>query len=126
VEKEWERAIVKGDLDAVRRLLEQRVVIDSKDRYGQTALMIAATQGHTEVVRLLVEKGAELNTTAKYHLSPLMLAVINGHKEIVRILAEAGADRQIRGTGAPGFWEKTALQLADDAGREEIASILRQ
>jgi ankyrin repeat protein len=54
-----------------------------------------------------------------------MLAVVNGHEEIVRILAEAGADRQIRGTGAPGFWEKTALQLAEDAGREEIAAILR-
>jgi ankyrin repeat protein len=54
-----------------------------------------------------------------------MLAVINAHTEIVRILAEAGADTQIRGTGAPGFYGMTALDLAEQAGRDEIVAILK-
>ncbi|MGH9783827.1 MAG: ankyrin repeat domain-containing protein [Terriglobia bacterium] len=125
MEKEWEQAIRRGDVDLVRRLVEQGAVIDSKDRHGQTALMIASMRGHTDVVRLLVENRAELNHTAKCHLSALMLAVINGHAEIVRILAEARADAEIRGTGAPGFYGMTALQLAEGMKRDEIVAILK-
>lgn len=126
MEEEWQRAIERGELAAVRHLLERGAAVDSKDRYGQTALMIAATRGQTEVVKFLIQNGAELNLTAKYHLSALMLAVVNGHEEIVRLLTDAGADTQIRGTGAPGFSGKTALELAEEAGRGEIAAILRR
>jgi len=130
MEKDWEQAIRGGDSALVRRLIEQGAGvnpadINSKNHHGQTGLMMAAMLGHAAVVRLLVENGAELNHTAKYNLSALMLAVINGHTEIARILAEAGADIQIRGTGAPGFSGLTALDLAERAGREEIAALLR-
>ena len=42
----------------------------------------------------------------------LMLAAINGRTEVVRILVDTGADLGLRGTGAPGFAGKTALDLA--------------
>lgn len=122
----WEKAVRTGDAAAVSSLLADLQHLNSKDRYGQTALMIAAIGGHKELVRILVEHGAELNVTAKYNLTALMLAVLNNHAEIVEILAEAGAEQQIRGSGAPGFYNKTALELAEHAGREEIANILRK
>lgn len=125
MQKEWETAIRHGDLDQVRTLMAAGMDINSKDRYGQTGLMVASIRGHTEVVRSLIDHGAELNVTAKFHLSALMLAVINGHTEIVRLLAGAAADRDLRGSGAPGFFGKTALALAESAGREEIAAILK-
>ena len=131
MEKEWEQAVRSGDAELVRKLIERgapgapRAMIDSKDRHGQTGLMIASMRGHAAVVRLLVENRAELNHKAKHNLSALMLAVINGHAEIVRILTEAGVDQQIRGTGAPGFSGFTALELAERAGREEIVAILK-
>jgi ankyrin repeat protein len=123
--KEWEQAIQRGDCEAPGRLIEGGADINSKDQHGQTGLMVAAMRGHTELVRLLVERGADLDVTAKYNLSALMLAVINGHVEIVRILADASADTTIRGSGAPGFHGKTALNLAEGAGRDEAAAILR-
>jgi uncharacterized protein len=123
--KEWQQAVTRGDAQTVRSLIEAGAEINSKDRYGQTALMLAAMKGRTEVARLLVEKQAELNLAAKYNLSALMLAVINGHAEIVRMLREAGADLSIRGSGAPGFAGKTALDLAEHAGRNDIAAILK-
>jgi ankyrin repeat protein len=54
-----------------------------------------------------------------------MLALMNGHAEVVRVLVEAGADLSVRGTGAPGFAGKTALQLARAARRTDIVRVLR-
>jgi ankyrin repeat protein len=124
MDKQWQEAVRHGDLAALQQLLHQDVAINSKDRYGQTALMIAAKLGRVEVVRFLVQRGADLNVTAKYNLTALMLAVLNGHTEIVRTLKNAGADTAIRGTGAPGFSDQTALDLARRCGRHEIAAVL--
>lgn len=123
--KEWEQAIQRGELERIQSLIKEGVDIDSKDRHSQTGLIVAARIGSTDVVRLLVQSGAELDVATKYNLTALMLAVINGHSEIVRCLVEAGADTEVRGTGAPGFRGKTALELAEEAGREEIASLLK-
>jgi ankyrin repeat protein len=132
MESDWERAAANGDAEWARSILEaaggdsaRRAICNSKDRHGQTALMLASARGHVELVRLLVEDGAELDHTAKYHLSALMLAVINRHAEIARVLVGAGADREIRGTGAPGFAGLTAMDLAEKAGYDEIAALLR-
>ena len=132
MERDWERAIERGDAEWVRNILEhttderaRHAMINSKDQHGQTGLMVAAVRGHAAVVRLLLENQAELNHTAKYHLSALLLATINRHAEIVRLLVDAGADREIRGTGAVGFAGLPALELAGTSGYEEIAALLR-
>jgi ankyrin repeat protein len=122
--KDWEQAMRSGDADFIGRLIAQGADANSKDRHGQTALMIASTKGLSSIVNLLVENQAELDHTAKYNLSALMLAVVNNHSEIVKLLVKAGADLAIRGTGAPGFSGFTALELAERAGRVEIAAIL--
>ena len=72
----------------------------------------------------LSARGAALDVTAKYGLTALMLAVIRGHTEIVRRLVAAGADRNLLGTGAPGFSGKTALDFAAARGDAEQVAIL--
>jgi len=112
-----------GDVERLRALLDTGSDVNARDRYHQTGLMLAAQGGHVDVVRLLIERGAELNVAAKFSLTALMLAVIGGHTEVVRVLVTAGADLTIRGSGAPGFFNKTALALArarDDAASVEI------
>ena len=121
---EWESAAIGGDVSAVRAQLEAGTDVDARDRYGQTALMLASTRGHLEVVRALIGAGAALDTTAKYGLSAVMLAAVNGHAETARSLAAAGADLALRGTGAPGFFEKTAADLARHRGLEDLAEAL--
>jgi ankyrin repeat protein len=87
--------------------------------------MNAARDGHASVARLLIERGAALNVTAKYGLSALMLAVLRGHVDVVRLLVAAGAALELRGSGAPGFSGKTALDLAEGTGHAAIVAILR-
>jgi len=108
----WERAVRRGDVQAVRELLRSGADVDARDRHGQTALMLAAHRGHEEIAVLLAEAGADLNVTAKYNLTALMLAIVAGHPAVARVLIRAGADLEVRGTGAPGFAGKTAHDLA--------------
>jgi ankyrin repeat protein len=121
----WERAIKQGDVEAARAHLRSGVDINSIDRYGQTALMLAAHRGHGDIVALLVEQGADLNVTAKYTLSALMLAVIAGHGNIARLLARAGTDLSIKGSGPPGFAGKSAYDLAVARQMKELYEDLK-
>ena len=125
MDPDWAQALRAGDVKGLARLLDAGADINALDRYGQTSLMIATRQGHVEVVRLLVDRGATLNHHAKYRITALMQAVISGHLQIVQMLVETGADTAIRGTGAPGFAGKTALDLALAAGRTDVAAVLQ-
>jgi ankyrin repeat protein len=122
---EWRDAAVRGNVEALERLLEQGVDVDARDQYGQTALMLAAFHGHTPAVRVLAARGADLNWRAKYNLTALMLAAIGNHAEVVRALLDAGADSSVEGSGAPGFHGKTALELAEAQGNGDVVSVLR-
>jgi ankyrin repeat protein len=121
---DWRKAAIEGDVATMRSLLAEGIDVDSRDTYGQTALMLAALHGRREVVDLLLQNDADLDVTAKYHLSALMLAVLNHHSEIARALVTAGANTGLRGSGAPGFSGKTAADLAEDAGLSDLAADL--
>lgn len=124
MQKEWEKAVLDGDVDLVKRLADEGADVDARDRHSQTALMLASLHGHAGVVRVLVDRGANLDVRAKYNLTPLMLAVVNDHDEVARILVEAGADRSLCGSGAPGFDGKTAFDLAVERGSTTLARLL--
>ena len=77
VRKVWREAAVTGDAKAVARLLAQGLNVNDRDRYGQTALMLAALHGHLGAVRLLLDAGADKNVVAKFGFTALMLAIVN-------------------------------------------------
>ena len=117
----WENAIRRGDIQIVRDFLGRGTDVDARDHHGQTALMLAAHAGHREIVETLIAHRANLNITAKFGLSALMLALVSGHEEVARLLARAGADLSLRGTGAPGFANKTAYDLSVERGLLELS-----
>lgn len=121
----WEDAVKRGDVQIVLDLLGQGTDVDARDRYGNTALMLAAHAGQREVVETLIAYRASLNITAKFGLSALMLALVAGHAEIAHLLAKAGADLSVRGAGAPGFAGKTAYDLAVEHGMLELSAELK-
>ncbi|MCZ7655683.1 MAG: ankyrin repeat domain-containing protein [Rhodocyclaceae bacterium] len=65
------------------------------NRYGESALQLAAWRGHLDVVRWLLERGAEVNRTGK-QWNALHYAAFAGHGGIARLLIERGADINAR------------------------------
>jgi ankyrin repeat protein len=123
--KAWLEAINCGDVHVVRELLARGAEVNGLDRYGQTALMLAAHAGNREIVETLIGYRADLNITAKFGLSALMLAIVAGHTEVARLLARSGADLSLRGTGAPGFVDRTACDLARERDMPDLAAELK-
>lgn len=124
MDEQWRKAAVEGDLATIAAGLEAGADIDAKDKYGQTALMLASPRGHEAIVRRLIDAGADLNVTAKWGLSAVMLAVVNHRPVIAEALAKAGADLSLRGKGEGGFYGKTAAELARENGQVELADYL--
>lgn len=122
----WHKAAIDGDLAQLTSRIIEGQDINHRDRYGQTATMLAAVHGHQELVNMLIAHNAYLDVTAKHGLSALMLAVINGHMDIARTLVQAGANLNLQASGAPGFAGKSAYDLAMARGFTELAETIRR
>jgi hypothetical protein len=84
----WE-ATRKGDVAAVKALLEKGADVNAKFRYGTTALFKAAERGHVEVVKVLLDRGADVSVKDTFYGATAMTwALSNKHNEVVRALLE--------------------------------------
>ena len=93
-------AATRGDLEAIKLLLDAKATINAKNGAGETALMAAATDGNPLVVRLMLERGADAKVLSKRNESALGNAATSGNEESVRLLLDRGADvnsRNMRG-----------------------------
>lgn len=143
---ELNAAARKGDVAAVKALLDKGISPDVKWRYGMTALFPACDRGHVEVVKLLLERGANPNPSDRfYNATPIVWALNKGHAEIAYLLLQKGAPNSqqvldagvqkghtelVRASLAKGGlqpWGLTAALLrATNEGKTEMAAILQQ
>lgn len=91
------------------------------NRKGWTPLHYAATNGHAEVVRYLLDQNAYIDAQSANRTTPLMMAARHGHAEVVRLLIEAGADPTARNEA--GIDAAEYLQRQD---QPELAQWVRQ
>lgn len=115
-------AIERGDVDAVKALLESNKA-DTPIAYGErtiTPLIKAAWEGNREIAELLIAAGADVNAkTSDGNETPLHQAVTRGHGEIVDLLLSKKADITVK--SVYGFNPFTS---AVAAGNQEIATKL--
>ena len=113
------QAAVVGDADAVRRLLDLGMPIDTADAQGCTALLRAAGGGHRATVELLLSRYADPKLAARTGATPLSAAVSMRQVEIVDRLLAAGATLEQR---LPG--DVTVLMLAAALGLPDVCTRL--
>ncbi len=112
-------AAIVGDVDAVRRLLDLGLAVDTADAQGCTALLRAAGGGHRATVDLLLARGADPQHAAHTGATPLSAAVSMRQGEIVDRLLAAGATLEQR---LPG--DVTVLMLAAALGLPDLCARL--
>ena len=117
---ELAEAARRGRLDEVKKLLQSRADLESRDKYWKrTPLELAAENGHRDVVQLLLEKNAEIETKDRYEFAPLYLAARDGHRDVVQLLLEKNAEIETRDHSA-----KTPLHLAAANGHRDVVQLL--
>ena len=101
-------------------LLERGASVDSKHRYGGTALTVAIVENHTECARILLCHGADPNYLSDANYPPLHHAVARDNAELVQVLLEHGADDKAVGPNG-----QTAYALAKHNEVFKIARLFR-
>lgn len=117
-------AAYHNDLTAVEKLIDEGVDLNVWDKWGRTALSLAAGQGNFEVVELLLRRGAWVNPHEDYdtYQTPLYAAAESGHLDIVNLLISEGANPHLH----VGVSQRTPAEYADANGHVNVANFLRK
>ncbi len=118
-------AAATGDAAAIERLAAEGASPSAKNEDGLPALYMAACNGHAGAVSALARLGADLDARSRRDgTTALMDAAFYGEVELVRVLLAGGADSSLRAAGGHRVG-KTALEMAEQAGKAEVAALLR-
>lgn len=129
-------AVLYGDADSVRLLLENGADANARNDGGATALMWAVD--NLEKTRLLLKNGADANARSDDGRTPLFIATGRfGSSDVVKLLLDHGANPAIKAhsnrgavtplTQAAGIGDEAVLRLLIERGGDvksaEIASL---
>ena len=95
------------NLSKIKELLSNGVNPDSKDKYGNTALMLAPSYGYLDIVKELLKHNADVNNKNIYGITALIEASCNDYLNVVKELLKHGAD-----TSITNKYNKTAFDYA--------------
>ena len=125
------KAVHSGDINRVRKLLEEKEIrrgnkVTESNGY-ETPLSVAVKKGYVEIAELLIDNGADVNKTiSTLRYTALMEACeegtfnIEGRKKTVKLLMENGANTHIK--RADGY---DVFKVANGNGHAELARIIR-
>ncbi len=103
-------------------LLDAGADIELRGIAEETPLHKAVSSGKIELVQFLLDCGADINAPREDNETPLMAEMWAKHPNpaMVRLLIERGTNLAQRDS-----WGRTALQMADQLGKNTAAEILR-
>lgn len=97
-------------------LLQADIKLDIRNKYGETAIMLASYHGLTEMVRQLYIKGAQINHDG---WSPMLYAATNGHHRVIQLLLNGGAE-----VNAPSDNGTTPIMMAARGNHFDAVTLL--
>ncbi len=112
-------AASEGNLSIVKCLLNHRVDVNFKDRWGGTALRDAVREGHRHVATLLFDHGGRFGETAEELASELLRKTRASEIEGMRMLLDHGVSADVQ-----DYDGRTALHIACIIGSRAPADVL--
>jgi ankyrin repeat protein len=112
-------AAMKGDLAAVRALIQQKADVNAAQSDGATAIQWAAYRNDLPLADVLIAAGANVKAANREGATPLYLASLQGSAGMVEKLLKAGADANELGPQG-----ETPLMLAARSGNVESIALL--
>lgn len=109
----------RGQVATARVLIDAGADINAIDKFGSSALELAAWRGKGELVDLLLERGAKVPEPGQTWAGMLREAVSNGLARLFRRLTEGVQDLKALGPAGEGL-----LQAAAAGGSAEIVGLL--
>ena len=113
-------AVRRNNIELVKLLLDHGADINTRDKKGYTALIIATQYKYIVIIRLLLDRGADPNISSVYGDTPLIYASFGGRTDIVRLLLRYGADPNIQNR-----YGETALDKAVQFEYDDIAELIQ-
>lgn len=115
------RAIAKGDLPELQKLVGAGANIEAKNAMDETMLVYALQKGRDDAARFLIGQNAVINARGRDLKTPLMLSLTRSFNDVARILLDKGADKTLKDvTGATA--QKLAKLHRNTAGLQLIYS----
>ena len=85
-------AAAKGCGVVAAGLLDQGASLAARDRFANTAFVLAAANGHDDLAAYFLDKGAELDHANLNGSTALLRAVVANERKMVKLLLGRGAD----------------------------------
>jgi len=111
-------AMMRGDVSAVRALIQKKADVNAPQGDGATALHWAVYRDSVEAVDLLVRAGAK-STANRTGMTPLAMAALYGNPQIVDRLLKGGADAKALGPNG-----ETMVMFGARNGNPEVIRLL--
>jgi len=110
----------RGNIVRLQKLLADGALIDERDGYGRTALMIATFARKPAVITLLIEAGAKTGLLENDRYDAVTIAAVADFPEIVELLLNKGASAKL----VTSVYDGTALIAAAHLGHAEVVQHL--
>uniref|UniRef100_A0A8C7QX56 Ankyrin repeat and KH domain containing 1 n=1 Tax=Oncorhynchus mykiss TaxID=8022 RepID=A0A8C7QX56_ONCMY len=109
-----------GDVNAVRKLLDEGRSVNEHTEEGESLLCLACSAGYYELAQVLLAMHANVEDRGiKGDITPLMAAASGGYVDIVKLLLVHGAD-----ANAQSSTGNTALTYACAGGFVDVVKVL--
>ncbi|XP_015790056.1 ankyrin repeat and KH domain-containing protein 1 isoform X2 [Tetranychus urticae] len=108
-----------GDLEAVRKLLDEGRNVNEITEEGESLLSLACSSGYAELAQLLLATRANVEDRGLKDTTPLMEASSAGHVDIVKLLISHGAN-----VNAQTSQGNTPLMYACAGGHVDVVKVL--
>ncbi|KAI9811245.1 MAG: hypothetical protein M1827_005577 [Pycnora praestabilis] len=92
----WHTTIEEGDIDTMKKWIQEGVELETTDEELRTPLHIAGLNGNTAIAEMLLGQSAHLEMLDENSCTPLHLACWKGHAETSTLLLAHGANIEAR------------------------------